>query len=186
MARRKSLVLAAVLLGLWLRLQLAVPGFVAAESCAGEACEDPRGRRHVLQTSWAALAASQLGPSPSLAVGGDAVVLNNGLKFPKASFGLQIYGDDVAQELTQLSLSLGYRNFFASVLAGNQRGFAKGLQASGVPREEVFVCGSVVSNRARGFKSAYRATKKGCEENLAAFKAGGLTYVDMIMLDYPG
>ena len=44
---------------------------------------DPRGRRHVLQTSWAALAASQLGASPSLAVGGDAVVLNNGLKFPK-------------------------------------------------------------------------------------------------------
>mmetsp|Transcript_118110 Transcript_118110/g.280423 ORF Transcript_118110/g.280423 Transcript_118110/m.280423 type:complete len:347 (+) Transcript_118110:39-1079(+) len=126
------------------------------------------------------------GAPPAIAAGGDVVLLKNGLKFPKASFGLQIYGDDVAQQLTQTSLSLGYRNFFASVLAGNQKGFAKGFQASGVPREEVFICGSVVSNRAKGYKSAYKATKKGCQENLQEFAAGGITYLDMIMLDYPG
>ena len=34
--------------------------------------------------------------------------------------------------------------------AGNQPGFAKGWKASGIPREDIFVCGSVVSNRARG------------------------------------
>lgn len=72
------------------------------------------------------------------------------------------------------------------MLAGNQPGFAKGLSNSGVPREEVFVCGSVVSNRARGFKAAYRATKRGLDANMVAFATGGLTYVDMMMLDYPG
>jgi len=38
----------------------------------------------------------------------------------------------------------------------------------------------------RGFNSAYRATKRGCDANLAAFLTGGITYVDMMMLDYPG
>jgi len=159
----------------------------AAEVCeTGNAhgCED-RGRRHVLQSSVAALSASAAAP-PALAVGGDVAVLNNGMKFPKASFGLQIYNDDTAQQLTEMALSLGYRNFFSSVLAGNQPGFAKGWKASGIPREEVFICGSVVSNRARGFKAAYRATKRGCDANLAAFLTGGITYVDMMMLDYPG
>lgn len=163
----------------------------AAELCeTGNAhgCED-RGRRHVLQSSVAALSGAstaQLAAAPALAVGGDVAVLNNGMKFPKASFGLQIYNDDTAQQLTEMALSLGYRNFFSSVLAGNQPGFAKGWKASGIPREEVFVCGSVVSNRARGFKAAYRATKRGCDANLAAFLTGGITYVDMMMLDYPG
>ncbi|CAE7899430.1 unnamed protein product, partial [Symbiodinium sp. KB8] len=36
------------------------------------------------------------------------------------------------------------------------------------------------------YKSAYKATKKGCQENLQEFAAGGITYLDMIMLDYPG
>ena len=48
------------------------------------------------------------------------------------------------------------------------------------------MCGSVVSNRARGFKAAYRATKRGLDANMVAFATGGLTYVDMMMLDYPG
>lgn len=51
----------------------------------------------------------------------------------------------------------------SSTKAGNQRGFAKGLQASGVPREEVFVCGSVVSNRARGASSQVASNSLGCE-----------------------
>ena len=45
--------------------------------------------------------------------------------FPLASFGLQIYDDDTAFRLTLMALEVGYRNFFASVLAGNQKGFAR-------------------------------------------------------------
>ena len=80
----------------------------------------------------------------------------------------------------------GYRNFFASVLAGNQRGFARAVQESGLPRRELFICGSVVSNRAGSYEAAYAATKRGCEQNLGAFSAGGVGYLDQIMLDYPG
>mmetsp|Transcript_90511 Transcript_90511/g.255505 ORF Transcript_90511/g.255505 Transcript_90511/m.255505 type:complete len:364 (+) Transcript_90511:85-1176(+) len=120
------------------------------------------------------------------AIRGDVVALNNGMSFPKASFGLQVYDDGTAQRLTETAIAVGYRNFFASVLANNQRGFAKGVKASGVPREELFICGTVLSNRARGFESAYQETKRGCDDNLKALAVGDITYVDMIMLDYPG
>eukprot|EP00933_Yihiella_yeosuensis_P049785 TRINITY_DN4712_c0_g4_i1.p1 TRINITY_DN4712_c0_g4~~TRINITY_DN4712_c0_g4_i1.p1 ORF type:complete len:368 (+),score=77.93 TRINITY_DN4712_c0_g4_i1:103-1206(+) len=120
------------------------------------------------------------------AVRGETVKLNNGLDFPKASFGLQVYSDATGKKLTELSIELGYRNFFASVLAGNQRGFAEGFKASGIAREEVFICGTVLSNRARGFEAAYKSTKKGIEQNLKDLGVGGITYVDQIMLDYPG
>jgi 2,5-diketo-D-gluconate reductase A len=114
------------------------------------------------------------------------VTLSDGSAFPLASFGLQIYDDDTAERLTLTALKCGYRNFFASVLAGNQKGFAKAIQKSGIPRKELFICGSVVSNRASGFDDAKKETTKGWKRNMDAFSVGGIEYVDQIMLDYPG
>ena len=112
--------------------------------------------------------------------------LNTGVNFPSASFGLQVYDDDTAYKLTRVALDVGYRNFFASVLARNQKGFARAVKDSRVPREELFICGSVLSNRAQGYDAAFQLSKRGCEQNMEAFAAGGLDYIDMIMLDYPG
>jgi 2,5-diketo-D-gluconate reductase A len=113
--------------------------------------------------------------------------LSDGTLFPVISFGLQIYDDDTAYALTLTALEVGYRNFFASILTGNQRGFSRALRDSGIPRKELFVCGSVVSNRAVGYLAAYDATTKGWLANMDNFMAGGnLDYVDQIMLDYPG
>ena len=105
--------------------------------------------------------------------------------FPVASFGLQIYSDDVAYKLTLLALEAGFRNFFASVLANNQRGFAKAIRDSGISRKDLYICGSVLSNRAQGEERAYIKTKQGCVENCRAFSVGNIDYLDMIMLDYP-
>merc|ERR1712151_1445138 len=88
--------------------------------------------------------------------------LNTGQNFPFASFGLQIYDDAEAQKLTAIALKAGYRNFFASVLARNQKGFARAIKESGIPREEIFICGSVLSNTARGYDAAKTATLRGC------------------------
>ena len=112
--------------------------------------------------------------------------LNTGVNFPSASFGLQVYDDDTAYKLTRVALDVGYRNFFASVLARNQKGFARAVKDSGLPREELFICGSVLSNRAQGYDAAFQLSKRGYEQNMEAFAAGGLDYIDMIMLDYPG
>ena len=101
-------------------------------------------------------------------------------------FRSQIYDDDTAYKLTLIALEVGYRNFFASVLAGNQRGFAKAIRDSQIPRDELFICGSVVSNRVQGFDNAKRSTTSGWNKNMDAFSVGNIDYLDQIMLDYPG
>lgn len=112
--------------------------------------------------------------------------LSDGTKFPLASFGLQVYGDETAYKLTMTALEVGYRNFFASVLAGNQKGFSRAVRDSGIPREDLFICGSVVSNRASGFDAAKKETAKGWKRNMECFGAGNIDFIDQIMLDYPG
>jgi len=157
-------------------------------------------RRSVLSSASAASMAAVASPlllgNPSSAsaaavasapaTAGPKVPLDGSAKgFPLASFGLQVYDDDTAYRLTLTALEVGYRNFFASVLAGNQRGFAKAIKASGIPRDELFVCGTVLSNRARGEEAAFIKTKQGCQENMNAFSYGDLIKLDQIMLDYP-
>eukprot|EP00316_Scyphosphaera_apsteinii_P001765 CAMPEP_0119323902 /NCGR_PEP_ID=MMETSP1333-20130426/61904_1 /TAXON_ID=418940 /ORGANISM="Scyphosphaera apsteinii, Strain RCC1455" /LENGTH=290 /DNA_ID=CAMNT_0007331469 /DNA_START=109 /DNA_END=981 /DNA_ORIENTATION=+ len=112
--------------------------------------------------------------------------LNSGVAFPVASFGLQVYDDATAQRLTAVALEVGFRNFFASVLAGNQVGFARAIKESGIPRADIFICGSVLSNRVQGADAARKLSARGCRENMEAFAFGGIDYIDMIMLDYPG
>jgi diketogulonate reductase-like aldo/keto reductase len=114
------------------------------------------------------------------------VLLDGNIAFPLVSFGLQIYDDDTAYRLTSTALQVGYRNFFASVLAGNQRGFAKAVRDSRIERSELFICGSVVSNRATGYEAARAATTRGGLQNMDAFAVGNIDYLDQIMLDYPG
>ena len=64
---------------------------------------------------------------------------NNEKAFPLASFGLQVYNDETAYKLTLTALECGYRNFFASVLAGNQKGFAKAVKDSNIPRKDLYI-----------------------------------------------
>jgi len=111
-----------------------------------------------------------------------STTLADGLSFPLASFGLQFYDDATAERLTRLALEAGFRNFFAQSAAGNQRGFARAVKASGVPREELFICGSVVSNRALDVDAAYKLAASGCAANLDALSTGGITALDMVML----
>lgn len=161
-------------------------------------------RNAILSTSMAASSLIFLQPSPS-----HAEVENTSLSsssssinlisskscsssytskpFPLASFGLQIYDNDKAYQLTLTALETGYRNFFASVLAGNQKGFARAIRDSNIPLSDLYICGTVLSNRAQGYKASYTKTIKGCEENINVMSQfGNIQKLDMIMLDYPG
>ena len=135
----------------------------------------------IASTTAAAAASSSLISPPSalaneLTASSNAITLNSQNKkaFPLASFGLQIYNDDVAYKLTLIALEVGYRNFFASVLAGNQKGFARAIKDSGIPRDELYICGTVLSNRVNGEDAAYKKTAQGCLENMQAFSAGNI------------
>lgn len=104
-------------------------------------------RRTAVSNLIASAAASSSLINPQFAVANElpvsstAVTLNSQNKkaFPLASFGLQIYNDDTAYKLTLTALEVGYRNFFASVLAGNQKGFARAIKDSGIPRDELYI-----------------------------------------------
>lgn len=137
----------------------------------------------VMMMKLCTLLASLIGAQAAPA-GGGAVTLNNGLSFPVASFGLQVYGDQEAQQYTTMAISAGFRNFFSSVLAGNQAGFGAAVKASSVPREQLFICGSVNTGNGQcsGLAQCKQATAEGCSQNLQAI---GVDYLDMIMLDYP-
>ncbi|KAL3900344.1 MAG: hypothetical protein SGARI_006260, partial [Bacillariaceae sp.] len=140
----------------------------------------------VLLPTTSVLAADDTTATPSTTSISPIATLSDGSKFPLASFGLQIYDDNTAYKLTLTALECGYRNFFASVLAGNQRGFAKAVRDSGIDRKELYICGSVVSNRVAGYDAALKETTKGWKRNMEAFAAGNIDYLDQIMLDYPG
>ncbi len=101
---------------------------------------------NLIASTTAGAAASLINPPYALAdelavSSSNAITLNSQNKkaFPLASFGLQIYNDDTAYKLTLTALEVGYRNFFASVLAGNQKGFARAIKDSGVPRDELYI-----------------------------------------------
>ena len=148
-------------------------------------------RRKAIQSAILTTTSAGLWLPPSASSAKESIfnpiqTLSDGTKFPLASFGLQIYDDNIAYKLTLAALEVGYRNFFASVLAGNQKGFAKAVKDSLVPRSELFICGSVVSNRVAGYDGSKQATTKGWKKNMECFGVGDIDYLDQIMLDYPG
>jgi len=152
-------------------------------------CEDPdcqrdrriaqRCRKMTTRNEGPGTAGSRFGGK-----GGKTVKLNNGMDFPLASFGLQIYSNSQATALTKVALAAGFRNFFSSVLANNQKGFSAGVAASSVPRKQIFVCGSVDTQSCSGFDQCKKQTAAGCAANTRDLgpTVGAL---DMIMLDYP-
>lgn len=120
----------------------------------------------------------------AVGVSGPEVHLNNGMIFPSVSFGLQVYDDDTAEKLTTLALEAGIRNYFSSVLAGNQQGFGSAIAKTSVPRSDIFICGSVNTGNGMcsGKDDCKSQTADGCKQNLEDI---GVEQLDMIMLDYP-
>jgi len=130
--------------------------------------------------------------SPALATTGQAprmtfaVDRGGASSMPFACFGVQIYSDAVARELTLQALDAGFRCFFTSPEAGNQLGFAKAIRDSGVPRSELFIAGSVLSDDAEGYRAARATTKQRCDESLQALSSGGVGELDLLLLERPG
>lgn len=129
------------------------------------------------------LAAPAIGgvPTPS------QISLSDRTQLPLATFGLQIYDDMTALALTQRALDAGFRSFFTSPEGGNQRGFAQAIRESGIPRHELFLAGSVLSDDAdAGFENARSVTRARFAESLRTLRSEGIESLDMLMLERPG
>ncbi|WP_372813989.1 aldo/keto reductase [Paenibacillus sp.] len=87
----------------------------------------------------------------------DATTLNNGVTMPWLGLGVWKTkdGDEVVQAVTD-ALAAGYRSIDTAASYGNEAGVGQALQASGIPREQLFVT-TKVWNADQGFESTLRA-----------------------------
>jgi len=66
-------------------------------------------------------------------------LLNNGHRIPQIGLGTWPLTDDEAEAVVATAIATGYRHIDTAVRYGNERGVGRGLRASSVPREELFV-----------------------------------------------
>jgi 2,5-diketo-D-gluconate reductase A len=148
------------------------------------------GRRGAIELATAAssslLAAPYAAAAASAApVAMPALRLSDGSPLPLATFGVQIYDDDTAYECTARALDAGFRSFFTSPEAGNQRGFARAIRDSQIPRESLFIAGSVLSDEAMSFRNGEELTARACDASFEDLAVGGLDGLDVLMLERP-
>jgi 2,5-diketo-D-gluconate reductase A len=105
------------------------------------------------------------------------IVLNDGRKIPQFGLGLWQTPRDSAADIVSAALKTGYRHLDTAAVYGNEAGVGRGIEASGVPRADVFVT-TKVWNDAQGFDSAMRA----CRDSLSRLR---LDYVDLYLVHWP-
>lgn len=105
------------------------------------------------------------------------ITLNNGVRMPQLGFGVWQIPDDEAQVAVRNALDAGYRSIDTAAIYGNEEGTGKGLAASGIARDELFVT-TKLWNGDQGYDSTLRAF----DTSLTKL---GLEYVDLYLIHWP-
>ncbi|WP_308124679.1 aldo/keto reductase [Streptomyces sp. NEAU-YJ-81] len=105
------------------------------------------------------------------------ITLNNGVRMPQLGFGVWQIPDDEAQVAVRTALDAGYRSIDTAAIYGNEEGTGKGLAASGIARDELFVT-TKLQNADQGYDSTLRAF----DTSLTKL---GLEYVDLYLIHWP-
>lgn len=95
-------------------------------------------------------------------------------------FGLGVFQVPVqatTKEVCGVALSAGYRHIDTARIYGNERSVGEAIQASGIPRSEIFVT-TKLWNTDHGFAAAQAA-------GLASLRTLGLDYVDLYLVHWP-
>lgn len=106
------------------------------------------------------------------------VTLNNGIEIPILGFGTyQITDPKEAEQAVVDAIKAGYRHIDTAQSYLNEEAVGRGISASGVPREELFITTKIwVEN------VSYEGTKASFERSLDRL---GLEYVDLLLLHQP-
>jgi 2,5-diketo-D-gluconate reductase A len=103
--------------------------------------------------------------------------LLDGREMPLLGLGTGPFDDAEAATVVERALTLGYRLLDTAASYGNERGVGRGIAASGIPREDVFV-----TTKLRGSQQGYEATLAAFEESRRRL---GLEYVDLYLIHWP-
>ncbi|MGW8060683.1 aldo/keto reductase [Streptomyces ziwulingensis] len=105
------------------------------------------------------------------------VTLNNGVVMPQLGFGVFQVPDEETTAAVASALEAGYRSIDTAAVYGNEGGVGRALNASGLPREELFVTTKLWND------------DQGKGKAPAAFDASldklGLDYVDLYLIHWP-
>jgi len=103
------------------------------------------------------------------------IELNNGIKIPNIGIGTYLISPKDAEVSVREALKMGYRLIDTANAYCNERAVGRGIKASGVPREEIFLSTKLWINEYEN-PNAVRETL----ERL------GLDYIDLLFIHQPG
>lgn len=105
------------------------------------------------------------------------VSLANGVEVPVLGLGTWLMDNDEAAAAVEAALKLGYRHIDTAQAYGNEAGVGRGIAASGIAREDVFVTTKVTAEH-KDFESAVASID-------ASLATAGLDYFDLVIIHSP-
>jgi diketogulonate reductase-like aldo/keto reductase len=103
--------------------------------------------------------------------------LNSGYEIPVLGYGVYQTPADIASEVVEHALKVGYRHVDSAVAYRNEAPSAEGMKKSGIPREELFFTTKIPPKA-----MTYENSKQHIENSL---KITGLDYIDLYLLHSP-
>ena len=107
----------------------------------------------------------------------ETYTLSNGVTIPKLGLGTWMIDDTSATEAVRQAVSIGYRHIDTAQAYQNEVGVGKGIQSSGVPRDDIFVT-SKVAAEAKSYATAATSITTSLEKL-------GLDYIDLMIIHSP-
>ncbi len=105
------------------------------------------------------------------------LTFNDGRTIPQLGLGVWQVADDIAADVVKTAIDTGYRHVDTARIYGNEVGVGRGIVASGVDREELFVT-TKLWNSDQGRDSARAALE-------ASLGRLGLDAVDLYLIHWP-
>lgn len=105
----------------------------------------------------------------------DTILLNDGSQIPQLGFGCFKVAGDAAEQVTRWAAEAGYRYFDVATRYENERSVGRGLRASGVAREDMYVVSKI-------WPSCYADPVAALEYSLRELDLG---YIDSYYLHWP-
>jgi diketogulonate reductase-like aldo/keto reductase len=105
------------------------------------------------------------------------IILNDGTKIPIVGFGTYECTEQEGIESVRCAISNGYSLIDTAAFYGNEETVGKGIKASGVSREEIYL-----TTKLWRANLGYESTKKEFEKSL---KRLGVDYIDLYLIHWP-
>lgn len=75
--------------------------------------------------------------------------LNNGIEIPAIAAGMWQIPDNVAERVVRDAIEVGYRHIDTAQAYENEAGVGRGIKASGIRRDEIFVTSKILGETVR-------------------------------------